>query len=110
MAKKKMSKKDKSKDLSYFPYKMQKKERKEFIIRLLVFFVGGFVLWIWAYLVMILTAINFLIVLFAGKRNKDIAGFSEYWTTEVYRYIQYVTFAKDEKPFPFSELKYKPKK
>lgn len=90
--------------------KMTEKERKEFIIRLIVFLIGGFVLSVWAYLVMILTAINFLIVLFAGKRNKDIASFSEYWTTEVYCYMQYVTFAADEKPFPFSELKFKPKK
>jgi hypothetical protein len=51
-----------------------------------------------------LGVVNWLIVVFSGKRNEELAMFSEYWTTEMYRYYRYLIFVTNERPFPFSSM------
>jgi len=80
-------------------------ERKELFWRILVAIVTGIILGVWKILVQVLFIVNFLIVLFSGKRNKDIADFSDYWNSEVYRFLRYLNFATNERPFPFTDLK-----
>ena len=79
-------------------------ERKEAWFRIIVAIVSGIILGIWGYLIKILGVVNWLIVVFSGKRNKDLANFSEYFNTEVYKFTRYLTFVTNKRPFPFSSM------
>ena len=47
---------------------------------------------------------NWFIVVFSGRRNRDLAELSEYWNTERYKFIRYLTFVSNVRPFPFSNV------
>jgi hypothetical protein len=79
-------------------------ERKELLWRILVCIVSGIILGIWKGLIQILFVVHFLIVLFSGKRNKGIANFCEIWNSEAYRFLKYINFVTNERPFPFTGL------
>ncbi|MFA7707789.1 MAG: DUF4389 domain-containing protein [Candidatus Pacearchaeota archaeon] len=79
-------------------------ERKEAWFRIIVAIVSGIVLGLWSYLIIVLGIVNWLIVVFSGKRNKELAMFSEYWNTEYYKYYKYLTFVTNKRPFPFSSM------
>jgi hypothetical protein len=79
-------------------------ERKEAWFRIIVIIVSGIILGIWRGLIQILSFLNWLIVIFSGKRNKSIAEFCEYWNTQTYKFVKYTTFVTNKRPFPFSKL------
>jgi hypothetical protein len=79
-------------------------ERKEAWFRILVAIVSGIVIYFWRILIGVLAIVNWLIVVFSGKRNQGIAEFSEYFNTELYRFTRYLTFVSNERPFPFTEM------
>tara|TARA_Y100000310_G_C20555210_1_gene750146 strand:+ start:359 stop:640 length:282 start_codon:yes stop_codon:yes gene_type:complete len=79
-------------------------ERKEAWFRILVAIVSGIILGIWRILIKILMIINWFITIFTGKRNKELADFCEYWNTEIYKFIRYMTFVSNERPFPFTHM------
>lgn len=81
-----------------------KPERKEAFMRIIVLLVSGLILGIWKGLIHILLLINWLIELFAAKRHVGLANFCEYWNTEVYKFIKYMTFVTNKRPFPFSNM------
>ena len=84
---------------------IKKSERKEAWFRIIVAIVSGLVLEVWAYLIGVLTVLNWLVTLFKNKRNRELAEFSEYWNTEVYRYVRYLTGMTNERPFPFTSMR-----
>ena len=79
-------------------------ERKEAWFRIIVAIVSGIILGVWKALIIILGIVNWLIVVFSGKRNKELAEFSEYWNTETYKFIRYLTFVSNKRPFPFTSM------
>ena len=79
-------------------------ERQEAWFRLVVFIVSGIILSIWKYLIYILLIINWFVTIFSGKRHKELATFSEHWNTELYKFMRYLTFVSNKKPFPFSPM------
>ena len=79
-------------------------ERKEAWFRIIVAVVSGIILGLWKALIYVLAVINWLITVFSGKRNKDVANLCEYWNTEIYKYIRYLTFVSNERPFPFTNV------
>lgn len=81
-----------------------KPERKEAFMRIIVLLVSGIILGVWKGLVQILALVNWLIELFAAKRNAELADFCEYWNTEIYKFIKYMTFVTNKRPFPFSSM------
>jgi hypothetical protein len=85
--------------------KERSNERKEGWFRIIVLIVSGIILSVWGALIKLLIVVSFLITIVAGKRNKDIAEFSEYWNTEAYKFIRYMTFVNNVRPFPFSSIK-----
>lgn len=97
MAKKKVKKKTARE-------KEESKERGEALFRILVLIISGIILGVWKALVCILVVINFFITLITGKRNRDMADFCEYWNTEAYKFLHYLTFVSNKRPFPFSKL------
>jgi len=79
-------------------------ERKEAWFRIIVAIVSGIILGIWKALIVILGIVNWFIVVFSGKRNKELASFCEYWNTEIYKFIRYMTFVSNKRPFPFTSM------
>jgi len=80
-------------------------ERKELLWRIVVGIVTGIILHVWTALIVILFILHWFMVLFTGKRDIKLADFCEYWNSEVYRFVRYLTFETNEKPFPFTDLK-----
>lgn len=79
-------------------------ERKEGWFRIIVAVISGVILSVWSNLIWILFILNWLITIFSGKRSKGIAEFCEYWNTEMYKFMRYMTFVSNKRPFPFSSL------
>jgi hypothetical protein len=82
----------------------KKGERKEAWFRIIVAIISGIILNIWKGLIGLITVIHWFIVVFSGKRNKELAMFCEYWNTQIYKFIRYLTFVSNERPFPFTKL------
>ncbi len=80
------------------------KEKEEAWFRLIVLIVSGIIISLWSVPIKFLAVVNWFITVFSGKRNKDIAEFSEYFNTEVYKYIHYLTFMSNKRPFPFTKM------
>tara|TARA_Y100000034_G_scaffold116139_1_gene154096 strand:+ start:423 stop:692 length:270 start_codon:yes stop_codon:yes gene_type:complete len=79
-------------------------ERSEALMRIVVGLVSGIILSLWKALVQFITIIHFFYTLITNKRSKDLAVFCNYWDTHVYKFIRYMTFTTNERPFPFTEL------
>lgn len=83
----------------------KKSERKEAWMRIPVLIISGIIFALWIYLVYALIIVNFLAVLFTGKRHKGMAELAEIWNTHAYGFVKYMAFLTNERPFPFSNLK-----
>ena len=79
-------------------------ERKEGWFRIIVIIVSGIILAVWGRIISLIAFINWLIVIFSGKRNKALAQFCESWNTESYKFVRYNTFMSNKRPFPFSNI------
>jgi hypothetical protein len=83
---------------------MVKSERKEAWFRIVVAIISGIILYFWGIVILIIAFLNWLFVVFSGERNKGLADFCEQWNTELYRYVRYLTFINNERPFPFTSI------
>jgi sorbitol-specific phosphotransferase system component IIC len=79
-------------------------EKKEGWFRIIVAIVSGIILHIWSMLIAVLAVINWLVTIISGKRNKELSSFCEYWNTETYKFVRYMTFVSNKRPFPFSNM------
>ena len=79
-------------------------ERKEALMRIVVGIISGIILTLWKGLIQFLGVVHWFMVMFSGKRNKDLAEFSEIWNTQIYVFLRYMTFVTNERPFPFESL------
>lgn len=79
-------------------------ERTEGWMRIVVAIVSGITLGVWKFLISVLGIVNWVIVIFSGKRNKGLADFCEIWNTQMYYYLKYMTFVTNHRPFPFNSL------
>jgi len=79
-------------------------ERLEALMRIVVGFVSGIILYFWAYLIGLLIVVNFIWTLISGKRIKDVAELCEVWNTQKYDFFRYMTFVTNERPFPFNRI------
>jgi len=79
-------------------------ERTESWMRILVGIVSGIILGLWKGLIQLLGIVHWFIIIFTGRRNRDLAEFSEIWNTQIYIFLRYMTFVTNERPFPFNSL------
>lgn len=79
-------------------------ERIEALMRIVVGIISGIILGLWKVLIQILGIVHWVMAIITGKRNKDIAEFSEIWNTQIYIFLRYMTFVTNERPFPFESL------
>jgi len=79
-------------------------EREEAFMRIPVGIVSGIILLLWKVLIKVIVVVHWIIVLFNGKRMKDLANFCEVWNSQIYVFLRYMTFVNNKRPFPFTEL------
>jgi len=79
-------------------------ERAEIFMRIIVAIVTGIILAVWKWLIVVFFVINWVYVLFAGKRLKQLAELSEIWNTQWYTFQRYLVFVTNKRPFPFTKL------
>jgi len=79
-------------------------ERSEAFLRIIVSIVSGIILGLWKSIVEIVTIIHWFYVVLSGKRSQGLAEFCNLWNTQFYRFIRYMTFTTNDRPFPFTAL------
>ena len=79
-------------------------ERKEAWMRILVGIISGIILGLWKLAVELATIFHWFYAVFYGKRIRGIAEFCNTWNTQIYRFMRYMTFSTNSRPFPFSDL------
>ena len=79
-------------------------ERAEIFMRIVVLIVTGIILAVWKWLIVLFFLINWVYVLFVGKRLKELAELSEIWNTQWYIFQRYLVFVTNKRPFPFTRL------
>ena len=79
-------------------------QRTEALMRVLVLIVSGLILYVWYFLVVVLTIIHWIFVLATGRTVKGMAEFCNLWVTQVYKFLRYITFSTNARPFPFAEM------
>ena len=79
-------------------------ERNEAWMRIIIGIVSGIILGLWKALIIAVTIFHWFYVIFTEKRSAGLADFCNLWITQAYRYLRYMTFVTNSRPFPFSEL------
>ena len=79
-------------------------ERTEILMRIIIGITSGIILGVWRWFIVIITFFNWIYTIFAGKRNKEIAGLGEIWNTQWYIFQRYLLLVTNERPFPFNGL------
>ena len=79
-------------------------ERTEALMRIVVGIVFGIILGLWKIVIQVVAVLHWFYVIFTGKRSRDLAEFCNLWNTQAYRFIRYMTFSANTRPFPFSDL------
>jgi sorbitol-specific phosphotransferase system component IIC len=79
-------------------------ERTEALMRIVVGIITGLILGLWKIVIQVLVIIHWFIALITGERIKDLADFCELWNTQVYKFLRYMAFVTNERPFPFNPL------
>ena len=63
----------------------------------------GLVFWVAEFLLLVTAVVQFGFVLFSGERNERLLDFGEGLSRLFYEAAAYLTFASDDRPFPFSD-------
>ena len=82
----------------------QEAERSEALMRIVIGFVSGIILYFWTYVIFAFIVVNLVYTLIKGKRSKEIAELCETYNTQLYVFWRYMTFVSNERPFPFESL------
>ncbi len=77
-------------------------ERREAVMRIPVVIVSGIIISLWKILAQSALVINWFAVMITGRRNFELANFANIWVTEHYRFVRYMYFTTNERPFPFT--------
>ena len=80
-------------------------ERKEAWMRIVILLVTGIILGLWKIAVEVVVLLHWFIVVFSGKRNKDLSEFCMLWGVQVFSFYRYMTFHTNVRPFPFTDLR-----
>jgi hypothetical protein len=80
-------------------------ERLEILMRIPVAIVSGIIMCVWNVFVRLLVLIQIILVLVTGKRNEAVAELCQYWNSYLYRFARYMTFASNQRPFPFTPFR-----
>jgi ABC-type Na+ efflux pump permease subunit len=77
---------------------------KDTWLRLVFLIIFGLIFYICSLLAFAASVLQFLAKLFSGSAIRALADFGDDLATYLSQVIRYLTFASDEKPFPFAPL------
>ncbi len=83
-------------------FKRKVNERWEAVVRIPVALISGLILGLWKIVVEFVLVVHWFVVVITGKRNVDLAEFANAWITEYYKFVRYINFTTNERPFPFT--------
>ncbi|HOF44159.1 MAG TPA: DUF4389 domain-containing protein [Candidatus Pacearchaeota archaeon] len=89
---------------------MTRKNKGEVWMRIPVFIISGIILYVWGFFIFCFAIAQFVLILFKGKREKELLKMSNIYLVQLHIFIRYVTFLSDKRPFPFGELEKEIKK
>ncbi len=70
-------------------------------VRLIYSLVYGFVAWFVLHVIFVVAAIQFIIVAVNGRASDELKAFCNSLLQYEWELIAYITFVRDEQPFPF---------
>ena len=79
--------------------------KKELWMRIPVFILSGFILYVWGFFVLIFSLVQLVVLLTEGKKEKEFSHISSMFSNQIYIFFKYITFLSNERPFPFRKLK-----
>ncbi len=79
-------------------------EKREVWMRIPIFIVSGFILYVWGIFVTIFALVQFIIILTESKKNNELLKMCNVYLVQLYIFVKYVTFLSDKRPFPFGDL------
>lgn len=56
--------------------------------------------WFTFWIVLVLAALQFLVLVFHGRMNEELRGFTRTLVQYIWELLSYIVFARDDKPFP----------
>ncbi|MBW3022384.1 DUF4389 domain-containing protein [Candidatus Woesearchaeota archaeon] len=78
-------------------------ERAEALLRIVVAIITGIILYVFGFVVQIVTFIHWFYVIFSGKRSKALAEVCNSYCSILYEYARYITFTTNDRPIPFGK-------
>ena len=76
-------------------------KEKNIFLKFLILIFSGVIFFIIFYIIFLLIIFNFILILLTKKPSSKIQKFIKEWINEFNRYIDYLVFYTEEKPFPF---------
>lgn len=80
-------------------------ERAEALWRIPVLIIAVIILEIWETVTQIVIVVHWFLTIITGKRNKNLAKFTNHWINYQYRAWRYLGLTTNERPFPFNDYK-----
>lgn len=72
-------------------------------LRLVYMLLFAVLLYVAGFVMGFIIALQFLFALFTGSDNKNLRHFGESLALYIYRVLQFLTYSREDKPFPFSD-------
>lgn len=72
-------------------------------LRLVYMLLFAVLLYVAGFVMGVIIVLQFLFALLSGSANKNLRDFGESLALYIYRVLQFLTYGREEKPFPFSD-------
>jgi len=82
----------------------EKIEIREIWMRIPIFIVSGFILYVWGFFVLCFAIAHFILILIEKRKNKDLLKMCETYYVQFFIFVRYVLFLSNKRPFPFGDL------
>jgi uncharacterized protein YqhQ len=82
----------------------EKVDIREVWMRIPIFIVSGFILYVWGFFVLCFALAQFILILIERKKNKDLLKMCETYYVQFFIFVRYIFFLSNKRPFPFGDL------
>lgn len=72
-------------------------------LRLVYMLLFAVLLYVASFVMAVVIVVQFLFALLTGSPNRNLRQFGESLALYIYRVLQFLTYSKEDKPFPFSD-------
>lgn len=82
----------------------EKIDIREIWMRIPIFIVSGFILYVWGFFILCFALAQFILILIEKRKNKDLLKMCEIYYVQLSIFVRYVLFLNEKRPFPFGDL------